>query len=354
MKTEKGLQLPMPPMAPTGPEPTTVADLGEDAATILDLARNAIAGSTREVYARALRGFERWCLEKGAVVIPAEPKTVAGFITERTAGGTSPQSLRVVLAAIRAAHFSQGCLSPTDHPVVRQVMRGASRAPMGGRPDLRKQPLTAERELALLIDAIRSDIKIEFDMSASPGEIRAADRIRLAALRDAAIILLGFAGALRRSEIVALRVEDIRRVAGGLIVMVRRSKTNQERKGREVAILPGARFCPIEAVDTWIYHSGIANGPLFRRITRGAVVRDEGLKAASIARLIKERVESAGLDPERFSGHSLRVGFLTSAAKANASIWKMMDHAGQKIVDVTRGYVRDRELFENHPGKGLL
>ncbi len=342
--------------------PADLSDLDEDEVgkAIQAFVRNAVASSTREVYARAMRTFERWCQEQGQPQVPADPRTVAGFLSMAAQDGKSQASLGVILGAIRAAHLSQGLPSPTDHPLVRLVMRGAARANAGRRPDRRKQPLRGDDELHRMIMKIEGEIDGS-DMldgrtlrGAELREQRALERINLAGHRDRAVLLLGFAGALRRSEIAALDLKDLRWAPQGLILTVPRSKADQEGKGREIGIVPGERHCPIAALKTWLSEARIDGGPLFRRISRGANVSEKRLNGASIARLVKDRAKAAGLDPDDFSGHSLRSGFLTSAASSGASIWKMMDQAGQKTVDVTRRYVRDRELFESNAGKGLL
>jgi integrase len=158
--------------------------------------------------------------------------------------------------------------------------------------------------------------------------------------RDRALLTLGFAGAFRRSELVALQVADLRAVPDGLRVTIRRSKTDQEGIGAEVAIPRGYRLRPVEAVEAWLAAAAITDGPLFRRVARGSRVGDLALTPHAVPNILKGYCAAADLDPAEFSGHSLRSGFLTSAAEAGASIFKMVEVSRHKSVDTLRGYVR--------------
>jgi len=170
---------------------------------------------------------------------------------------------------------------------------------------------------------------------------------------DIALLLLGFAGALRRSELVALDCEDIEECETGMRITIRRSKTDQEGAGQTIAIVRGSIACPVAALKAWREAAGITSGALFRSIRKGGRV-DARLTDQSVSDIVKVHAERVGLDPTLFAGHSLRAGFLTSAAKRGASIFKMMDVSRHRSVDTLRGYVRDAELFKDHAGAGLL
>jgi integrase len=173
-------------------------------------------------------------------------------------------------------------------------------------------------------------------------------------LRDRAILLLGFAGAFRRSELVALDFDDLEFCDAGLRISIRRSKTDQEGLGTTIAIVPGLIACPVQAMRAWIQAAGISQGPVFRPLTRTGKIFSRRLSGRAIADLLKSYACRAGLRASDFSGHSLRSGFLTSAAVRGASISKMMDVSRHKSVDTLRGYIRDAKLFRDHPGNGLL
>jgi site-specific recombinase XerD len=177
---------------------------------------------------------------------------------------------------------------------------------------------------------------------------------KLAGLRDRALLLIGFGGALRRSELVALDVADVQETETGLLVKIRCSKTDQERAGATIAIAKGDTACPAKALREWLDAAGTESGPIFRPIDKGGTVRASRLTCRSVANIVKAYAERAGFDASTFSGHSLRAGFLTSAAGKGASIFKMMDVSRHKSVDTLRGYVRDAELFKDHAGAGLL
>lgn len=177
---------------------------------------------------------------------------------------------------------------------------------------------------------------------------------RLSSLTDRALLLLGFAGAFRRSELAALDVEDLKETEEGLRITIRHSKTDQEGRGAVTAIPWGRVACPVEAIKAWLHVAGITNGPVFRPIAKGERLLESRLTARSVANIVKIHAARAELDPAQFAGHSLRSGFLTSAAAHGASIFKMADQSRHKSMDTLRGYVRDAEIFKDHAGKGLL
>jgi site-specific recombinase XerD len=176
----------------------------------------------------------------------------------------------------------------------------------------------------------------------------------LRGLRDRALLLLGFAGAFRRSELVALDASDIQFCDGGLRVRIRRSKTDQEGEGATIAIVPGSFACPVKATRDWLKTARIKTGPVFRPISKTGRVLSRRLSDRAVAEVVKACARRVGLKAKDFSGHSLRSGFLTSAARRGASIFKMMDVSRHKSVDTLRSYVRDAEIFRDHAGTGLL
>jgi site-specific recombinase XerD len=172
--------------------------------------------------------------------------------------------------------------------------------------------------------------------------------------RDRAILLLGFAGAFRRSELSQLLVSDLEEVPAGLRVHIRKSKTDQEGEGQIVPILKGSQACPVEAVNTWLGKAKITKGPVFRRFGKGGRIFETALTPQSIGQLVKKYAGKAGFNPEEYAGHSLRSGFLTSAAMNGASIFKMMDISRHKSMDTLKGYIRLADEFKDHAGEGLL
>jgi integrase len=168
------------------------------------------------------------------------------------------------------------------------------------------------------------------------------------------LLLLGFAGAFRRSELVALDVADTEETQTGLLVTIRRSKTDQEALGRTIAITRGDAACPLRLSESGWTLLGSCLDRCSDRSTSQARWRPRGLRTDRLPTSSRSMPAAPVFDPAIFSAHSLRSGFLTSAAAKGASIFKMMDQSGHKSIDTLRGYVRDAELFKDHAGAGLL
>jgi site-specific recombinase XerD len=287
------------------------------------------AVSTRRAYRTDFLRFEAWCTAHAVSALPAMPETVAAFIaTEATRSKFS--TIRRRLAAIRYVHKLARLPLPTDDEQVSATVRGIRRT-IGIAP-VKKTAVTSDRLLAM---------------------VALQDQTR-AALRDRALLLLGFAGAFRRSELVALDVEDVTETTQGLQVTVRQSKTDPDGAGSTIAIVRGTIACPVAALSVWLAAAAITEGPLFRRVSKADRVLPYRLTAQSVALIVKAHAKRVGLNPAHFSGHSLRAGFLVSAARRGASVFKMMDVSRHRSVDTLKGYVRDSELFTNHAGHGLL
>jgi site-specific recombinase XerD len=305
------------------------AALGPEFATAIDLAQAEKAASTRKAYGTDFRLFRAWCEAKSVSALPAAAETVAAYLAAEARTAKSSTLGRRV-AAIRYAHRLAGLPLPTDSEGVKATMRGIRRT--FGNVRIRKAPAVAAKMLGMV----------------------AAGPVNLAGLRDRALLLLGFAGAFRRSELVALDVADIEETEAGLRVTIRHSKTDQEGQGVTIAIARGDVACPAKALREWLGAAGIEAGPLFRPINKAGRVARARLTDRSVANIVKAYAERAGFDASTFSGHSLRSGFLTSAAAKGASIFKMMDVSRHRSVETLRGYVRDAELFKDHAGAGLL
>jgi site-specific recombinase XerD len=292
---------------------------------------NEKAEATRRAYRSDFDAFVAWCNVRQVAAMPATPETIASFLAAEAARGLKPASIGRRVAAIRHAHKLAGLGEPpTNSEVVKATVRGIRRTL--GAAQARKTPATADK-LLLMATTARTDLK---------------------GLRDRALLLLGFAGAFRRSELVALDVEDLEPCESGLRVRIRRSKTDQEGVGTTIAIVAGSVACPAKAVLAWLEASGITSGPVFRSVAKGGRIGRTRLSDRAVADVVKAGAGRVGLDAGQFSGHSLRSGFLTSAARRGASIFKMMDVSRHKSMDTLRGYVRDADLFRDHAGAGLL
>ena len=304
------------------------AKLASDLDRAAEYARAEKASATRRAYVTDFAIFSAWCAERGALPLPAPPVVVAAFLGFEARRGIRASTLGRRVAAIRYAHKLAGYDVPTDDERVKATVRGIRRS--AGTAARKKAPAIVERLIAM----------------ANTGE-------GLIALRDRALLLLGFAGAFRRSELVALDCEDFEETEAGLKIIIRRGKTDQESSGTTIAIVRGTIACPVAALRVWLDAAGITTGPVFRSIRKGGKVGAR-LTDRSVAKIVKGHAARVGLDPALFAGHSLRAGFLTSAAARGASIFKMMDVSRHRSVDTLRGYVRDAEIFKDHAGAGLL
>jgi site-specific recombinase XerD len=303
----------------------------DELALALEFARAEKSEATRRAYRSDFRTFKKWCEARNIAALPATPAALAAFLACEAKRGAKPSSISRRIAGIRYAHLLAGHEPPSQAEMVKATFRGIRRS-VGSAPK-RKQPLTA--------DCLRAMV------AAAPDN--------LIGLRNRALLLIGFAAALRRSELVALDVADLTETKAGLRLRIRASKTDQERQGTTVAIVPGDNStCPIAALNKWLIAGGINQGPVFRQMLKGGRVADARLSDRAVADIVKKYASRVGLDPALFSGHSLRAGFLTSAARSGASLFKLRDVSRHRSLDTLSGYVRDADFFRDHAGAGLL
>ena len=301
------------------------------------------AAATVRAYRSDALVFEGWCARHGLRSLPASPQTVAGFLAAEAEAGRAASTIGRRLAAIAYAHKLAGEADPTDDEGVRATVRGIRRA-IGTKP---KQKAAATADIVAAVLARIPDT--------------------MAGKRDRAILALGFAGAFRRSELVALDVADLAEDPDGLRVTVRRSKTDQEGAGVEKAIPRGRFIRPVALLREWLDAAGITEGPLFRPVSRSGRVRSVSSNASggtepsaprlttqAVADIIKRYAEAAGLDPALFGAHSLRAGFITTAAERGADMARIMDVSGHRDPRTVVGYIRRANAFKDHAGGGFL
>lgn len=304
--------------------------IGEVGAQAKKFIIESTSEATRKAYRSDLTIFVGWCNERGFAVMPASPATIADFLAHQANDGVSPSTLNRRIAAIRYAHEAAGMTSPTGDKLVSATLKGIRRA-TGAKP---------EKKSAATVDKIYS-------------MIAQCDAKTLQGKRDKAILLLGFAGAFRRSELAGLELSDIEFVTDGAKITIRKSKTDQEAQGQTIAIYNG-RLNVVGILQGYIQAAGISEGALFRPITKGGNLRPQAISDKSIAETVKKYAQLAGLDPDQFAGHSLRAGFITSAAEAGANLFKIMDVSRHKSVQTVKGYVRNAEMFKDHAGSSFL
>jgi site-specific recombinase XerD len=312
-------------------QPALPSELTTTLELAADFARASKAKATQEAYGSDFRIFESWCRSRGLSALPATAESLCAFLADQATLGKRASTLGRRLAAVRYFHRAAGYETPTSDEKVKTVLSGIRRT-IGAAP-VRKRAATADIVIA---------------MSPTATSLRA--------LRNRAIILLGFAGAFRRSELVALNVEDLEESPEGMLVTLRRSKTDQEGLGRRVAIPRGEIACPVAALRAWLDAAGITEGAVFVRIfnRRAQRVTNRRLAPRNVASIVKAGALKLGFDPATFGGHSLRAGFVTSAVKRGANLIKITDVTGHRSLEMLKSYSRDAEAFVGHAGAGLL
>lgn len=294
--------------------------------------RAARASSTLRAYTHDWNQFKTWCECHSFVPLPANDQAVILYSTDLAKNQLKKwNTLSRRLAAISQLHQQAGFESPTKTWAVKQFLSGLRRE-IGVAP-FRKRPV--------LVDDLKAILRQIPDS--------------VLGRRDRTLLLLGFTGAFRRSELVGLDVEDIEETRHGLMVKIRRSKTDQEGEGRKVGIPPGAEeaTCAVRALAEWRAVAGLTSGPLFRSVNRHGQVLGARLSGEGVAIVVKRNVEKLGYDPAQFAGHSLRAGLATSAAAAGKSERAIMNQTGHRSVTTVRRYIREGNVFRDNAADGI-
>lgn len=310
------------------------ADLTVDEAVwIADAITAAHADSTRAVYAWAWSQWERWCAGRGATAMPAEPAMICAYLTERAAAGLSVGTIDLACGAISYHHRIHGLPDPILTEGVRQVRRGLRRI-IGAAPRRQARPLRTD-DIRTIVESI--------------------DRSTALGARDAALILLGFASALRRSELAALTLVDVEFQPGRVLLTIRRSKTDQDADGQVVAVVHGqhASTDPIAALDAWLGFRGTQAGPLFTS-PRNKTVTHASISGEAVSIVLRKRARAAGLAAERITAHSLRAGHATSAAVAGVALDRIAAQTRHKrLSTLIERYIRPAQALEYTSSRDL-
>jgi site-specific recombinase XerD len=290
-----------------------------------DFAAHSKSSNTIKAYRSDWKDFTRWCGTHTFASLPAKPETVAFYLSD-LAKTHKPSTLTRRVSAISQAHQIGGFETPTKSVKVRLVMAGIRRTK--GTAAAAKTPLMID-ELKRMISRLPEG---------------------LLGIRDRALLLMGFTGGFRRSELIGLDHDAVVVTRDGLVVTLRRSKTDQDGEGRKVGIPFGSNpdTCPVRSYQDWLTASDIAEGALFRSINRHGNMAHQRLSTKAVARIVKRYVTNIGLDASRFAGHSLRSGLATSAAMAGASEAAIMKQTGHRSVITVRRYIRDGSLFREN------
>lgn len=279
----------------------------------------SLSEGTKRGYQNDIAQFEAW-----GGTIPASPETIAAYLAHLSSTHKTATIVRRV-TALSKAHEAIAAPNPTKSEIVRATMRGIKRT-IG----------TACREAK---PVLREDL---FQMLECMGDSTKD-------MRDKALLLLGFAGAFRRSEVIGLDVADMEHVRQGIVVTLRRSKTDPNGAGRKIGIPFGrSKWCPVRCLTEWLDHAKIETGALFRGINRHGHVAHVRLSGEAVCVIVKQRVEAVGFDPAGYSGHSLRAGLATSAAIAGASAWKIRQQTGHTSDAILNRYIRDGDMFTSN------
>lgn len=300
-----------------------LADVQRIGALLADYLAASVAPATVKAYRSDWAHFSAWCAAHEVAPLPAAPEVVALYLADLAETHT-PATLTRRVSAIAGAHRAAGHESPTAEAVVRKALAGIRRQ-KGTAADA-KAPVTVADLQAITRDHLPDGAKCT---------------------RDRALLLVGFAGAFRRSELVGIDREHVEFVGEGVVVTLPRSKTDQEGAGRRVAIPYGQHpdTCPVLALATWCETAHIESGPVFRAVDRWGRVSGERLTDRGAALVVKHYMGALGKDARTYSGHSLRAGFATAAARSGAAERDIMRQTGHKSEAMVRRYIRDGNLF---------
>jgi len=279
--------------------------------------RNSKSANTIRAYQSDYNDFSLFCLKNGFQAMPTQPKILALYLTHLSSYSKF-STLKRRLASISILHKTKGHYIDTKHPIIMENLMGIKRT--NGSNQKGKKPLLIN-DLKLLIEAIHQSKEKHFRKT-----------------RDKALVLIGFSGGFRRSELVDIEYEDIEFVTEGVKIFVKRSKTDQSGEGMTKAIpyFDNENFCPVKALKNWIEVSDLKNGKIFN------------ISDKSVALIIKKYANYAGLDGHRYAGHSLRSGFATSTAESGAEERNIMAMTGHKSTEMVRRYIKEANLFKNN------
>ena len=297
--------------------------------TLLNL-QSSKASNTIRAYKSDFKDFGLFCAQNGFNSLPSDPKIVSLYLTYLSTKEAKISTLKRRLVSIGVIHKLKGHYLDTKHPSIIENIMGIKRRK--GSIQNGKKPLLISN-LKLIIDVIDKQNKEEIKK-----------------LRDRTLILIGFSGGFRRNEIVALDYDDLDFVPEGLKISIRRSKTDQFGEGMIKALpyFDSSQYCPVVSLKDWITVSKINSGSLFRRFSKGSRLTENRLTDQTIALLIKEYLQLAGINNKNYSGHSLRSGFATSAAESGAEERSIMAMTGHKSTEMVRRYIKEANLFKNN------
>ena len=297
--------------------------------TLLNL-QNSKANNTLRAYKSDFNDFRLFCAQNGFKSLPSEAKIISLYLTQLSTKEVKISTIKRRLVSIGVIHRLKGHYLDPKHPLIVENLMGIKRRK--GSIQNGKKPL--------LINNLKKVINV----------IDQQKKEKIKILRDRTIILIGFSGGFRRNEIVSLDFDDLDFVEEGLKINIKRSKTDQFGAGstKGLPYFENSQYCPVVSIQKWIEISKINSGAIFRRFTKGSNLSEKRLTDQTVALLIKEYLDLAGIDSANYSGHSLRSGFATSAAEAGVDERTIMAMTGHKSTEMVRRYIKDANLFKNN------
>ena len=297
--------------------------------TLINL-QSSKAINTVRAYKSDFSDFGLFCAQNGFKSLPSEPKVVSLYLTHLSTKDAKMSTLKRRLVSIGVIHKLKGHYLDTKHPAIIENIMGIKRRK--GTFQKAKKPI--------LISSLKKIINV----------IDQQKKEEIKKLRDRSIILIGFSGGFRRNEIVSLDYDDLDFVPEGLKLSIRRSKTDQFGEGFTKALpyFDSSQYCPVVSLKKLLDLSKIRSGPVFRRFSKGSKLSENRLTDQTVALLIKEYLNLAGIDSKNFSGHSLRSGFATSAAESGVEERNIMAMTGHKSTEMVRRYIKEANLFKNN------
>ena len=297
--------------------------------TLLNL-QSSKANNTVRAYKSDFNDFGIFCAQNGFKSLPSDPKIVSLYLTHLSTKDAKMSTLKRRLVSIGVIHKLKGHYLDTKHPAIIENIMGIKRRK--GSIQKTKKPILIN-SLKLIIDVIDQQNKQEIKK-----------------FRDRSIILIGFSGGFRRNEIVSLDYDDLDFVPEGLKINIKRSKTDQFGEGFTKALpyFDSSQYCPVVSLKNLLDISKITSGPVFRRFVKGSKLSENRLTDQTVAILIKEYLNLAGINSKDYSGHSLRSGFATSAAESGVEERNIMAMTGHKSTEMVRRYIKEANLFKNN------
>ena len=297
--------------------------------TLLNL-QSSKANNTLRAYKSDFSDFGLFCAQNGFQSLPSEPRVVSLYLTHLSTKDAKMSTLKRRLVSIGVIHKLKGHYLDTKHPTIIENIMGIKR----------RKGSFQEAKKPILINSLKKIINV----------IDQQKKEEIKILRDRSILLIGFSGGFRRNEIVSLDYDDLDFVPEGLKLSIRRSKTDQFGEGFTKALpyFDSSQYCPVVSLKKLLELSKIRSGAVFRRFSKGSKLSENRLTDQTVALLIKEYLNLAGIDSQNFSGHSLRSGFATSAAESGVEERNIMAMTGHKSTEMVRRYIKEANLFKNN------